>query len=424
MLLVAALVARVVSAHGTMVFPPQRGCTNGYEFAKIPIYDSSASVDWWAHFPAGDKSSRIGSAFNSQKREAGWRGWTPYNPRDKNFVFRAGPCGDLKRKPEHMRGGKYYNGGKVFASYEQGGYISIDLAITAHHNGYTEFRMCDVKRCGGEISNECLRGPHCHLLQRAWDGSCESRRDRWCAPIDPLYPSRWYLPCGKPKGTDIYGKGKIKYKLPVGLVCEHCVLQWYWVSANGCNPPGVVRFFKSNRGPQWGQCKGQGGAIGGWRRWEALCGGKDFAEEYYQCADVRIRSKGGVASRPAPPRKPAPQPPRSPARPPAFDWPFNGIAFFADGRVRQVLYKNQDVSIDVRRFRQFTFVARTVRIVPKVGFYINNKLWRTESKAPYSFTGGAGNRHNAWKNPWINTRFKMEVRSGSYRMAVHITLRR
>lgn len=37
-------------------------------------------------------------------------------------------------------------------SYEEDGTISINVALTQHHNGFFEFRVCDVKYCGGEIS--------------------------------------------------------------------------------------------------------------------------------------------------------------------------------------------------------------------------------------------------------------------------------
>lgn len=81
--------------------------------------------------------------------------------------------------------------------------------------------------------------------------------------------------------------------MPSGLACEHCVLQWYWVAANSCNPPGVVEFFEGPRGPtSWGRCPGQGGALGGYTSVQKDCGGSRFPEEYYQCADIRIGSSG------------------------------------------------------------------------------------------------------------------------------------
>lgn len=293
---VASVLAQVWG-HGAMIWPPQRGITNGFKFAHVQVRDPSAKSDWYAHFPAGDKATWPGAAMRSQKQAAGSRGWTPYNPFDANFKWRANVCGDLNWKNDHMRGGKYYNGGKIHATYTQGEAISVDLAIVAHHNGYIEMYVCDVARCGGEISKDCFRQRACYRLRRSWEPSCESRHDWRCAPMDPRNPSRWYLPCGKSgtpgSGVDIYGQGKIKFQLPQHLTCEHCVVQWYWVSANDCNPPGVVDYFKSDRHPFWGDCPGQGEALGGWRRWETQCGGHRFPEEYYTCADIRIKPKHG-----------------------------------------------------------------------------------------------------------------------------------
>jgi hypothetical protein len=29
----------------------------------------------------------------------------------------------------------------------------------------------------------------------------------------------------------------VKYKLPEGVTCEGCILHWYWLTGNSCNPP-------------------------------------------------------------------------------------------------------------------------------------------------------------------------------------------
>jgi hypothetical protein len=29
----------------------------------------------------------------------------------------------------------------------------------------------------------------------------------------------------------------VRYKLPPGLTCQACVLSWYWLTGNSCNPP-------------------------------------------------------------------------------------------------------------------------------------------------------------------------------------------
>ena len=61
-------------------------------------------------------------------------------------------------------------------------------------------------------------------------------------PIAPARPGRFYLPCrDTSRGIwQMFGPGrKILYKLPAGMRCRHCVLQWYWATANSCNPAGT-----------------------------------------------------------------------------------------------------------------------------------------------------------------------------------------
>lgn len=84
----------------------------------------------------------------------------------------------------------------------------------------------------------------------------------------------------------------MKYKLPKGFSCKHCVIQWYWATANSCNPPGFAEYFEKYPMPGWGKCPGDGGAFGGRNPTMAKCGGSKFPEEFWMCADVRITGDG------------------------------------------------------------------------------------------------------------------------------------
>lgn len=278
-------------SHGLLFDPPQRGILPGNHFTPHLKPISGAPYDPYAHFPAGDKHVRPGAGLRSQEKEGSFN-WTPFTPLLSSFRWRAGVCGDLKGSPaagEHLRGGKYYYGGTVTRTFRVGGILRARVSIVAHHNGFLEFHVCDVAKCGGEISAACFRRGFCYALRRVRNKSCESRTDPMCAPIDPKYPGRWYLPCSAGGKFDVYDK--IMYRLPRGLRCEHCVLHWFWSAANTCNPPGVREYFEGNRGPKWRPCPGQGGAIGGYTKVQRDCGGKLFPEEYYQCADIRIGGK-------------------------------------------------------------------------------------------------------------------------------------
>lgn len=286
-----------VNAHGLMEFPCQRGALNPKVKHTKMCNDLDAPRDFSKHFPAGDKTSSPGAGKRSQERAG--KKWNLFEPLKKDFVWRAGVCGDEKKgEQEHMRGGKFYHDGKIVADYKQGDVIDITVNLITHHNGFMELHLCDVEKCGGEISEDCFRDGHCYQLQRAPNKSCDSGKDMECGPIDPNYPGRWYLPCPQIPYTETkahrYGGDKMQYLLPTDLSCDHCVLHWYWVAGNSCNPPGVREYFEAPDAPKWGNCRGQGGARGGFSRNHKDCEGDRFSEEYYQCADISIKSTGKV----------------------------------------------------------------------------------------------------------------------------------
>ncbi len=234
--LLCTVVYSVADAHGFLEEPHQRGTIEKNPFTSTtPALKNvpESATDYKCHFPAGDKKDKPGSAINSQIQAAGPGGWTPYEPTNPGFVFRSGPCGDLKGTQEdHMRGGKYYyppEAPHIVAEYEQGGILSATVTIIGHHNGFFEFTLCDVSQCGGEISEDCLRNSRaCQKLLREPQPECETGTNMMCAPIDRNYPTRYYVPCRQHEWKDTYGKGLMKYRLPTNMFCEHCVLQWYW----------------------------------------------------------------------------------------------------------------------------------------------------------------------------------------------------
>lgn len=290
----------LICGHGSMIRPNQRGAlSRRAPFTRYPVSDNTV-IDYFMHFPAGDKSLVPGAGLRYQQKMAGPKGWTPYDPFDRNFVWRAGVCGDTLIGNDHLKGGLYYNGGLISAQYRQRGIIDVEVGVTAHHNGYIEVFVCDVSKCpGGDISPQCFQQGHCFRLKRALNDRCENRKQVDCAPADPKHLSRWYFPCKKygqrVRNWRIYGPGVARFRLPRKLSCSHCVLQFYWVAANSCNPPGVVEFFKSKRSPiNWRKCPGEGGATGGYAENQRECGGDRFPEEYYQCSDIRIVQRASV----------------------------------------------------------------------------------------------------------------------------------
>lgn len=309
-------------AHGVLAYPNQRGSLREGKYIRKGVdTDKSTVVDGAPHLPAGDKSKEKGSGRASQIRELSGSLWKPFTPLQQDYKWFAGVCGDLKTNPQHLRpseknphdGKNYYNDGRIVATYRQGGVISIELAIATHHNGFMEFHLCDVEKCGGEISEKCFRNNHCKQLRRAPNPQCDDGDSFRCGPIDPAYPGRWYLPCASRPNKrgyyEFYGgsENTILYNLPKTTYCKHCVLQWYWATANVCNPPGVEEYFTGadrEVKPDWKKCKGQNGALGGFTKNVKNCGNstrvQHYPEQFLQCADIAIEKQPDSDGPPSP----------------------------------------------------------------------------------------------------------------------------
>ncbi|KAK2138631.1 hypothetical protein NP493_7375g00004 [Ridgeia piscesae] len=149
---------------------------------------------------------------------------------------KCGVCGDPwgKPNPESEAGGKYANG-IITRTYTEGQEIETAVEVTAQHGGWFEFRICRNNDFRVPVTHKCLNR---HLLPLA-DGT----------------GSRVYL--------DNKGKAgftNVTLRLPTGLSCTQCVLQWKWHTGNS-----------------WGRDEYGRSCIG--------CGPQ---EEFYGCADVAI----------------------------------------------------------------------------------------------------------------------------------------
>ncbi len=79
--------------------------------------------------------------------------------------------------------------------------IDITVNISANHKGYFEFRLCPKSSASELVTQECL---NTNLLKLTDD------------------TTRFYLPSQESKAYSP------RVKLPAGLTCENCVLQWWY----------------------------------------------------------------------------------------------------------------------------------------------------------------------------------------------------
>ncbi|KAK4314470.1 hypothetical protein Pmani_014175 [Petrolisthes manimaculis] len=180
-------------------------------------------------------------------RASAWRlGWsTPIDYNDNEgfcggfshqYSVNEGKCGicgdpwDANPRQHEAPDGEYATGTLV-RQYTQGQILTLTIDITANHMGHFEVRICP--------------DPHVEATQQCFD------QHQLC------------LADGSGNNFNItseVGLHTTHYLLPPTLTCQHCVLQWRYVTGNS-----------------WGVCEDGTGAVG--------CGDQ---EEFRACADLTV----------------------------------------------------------------------------------------------------------------------------------------
>jgi hypothetical protein len=170
--------------------------------------------------------------------------------------------------PSSLKTSPYLVPTPVQRTYRAGDVVEFRIAVSTHHKGHYEFRICDQGLDGNTLSSaqagqDCLNE---WILERAQpDASCgDAGSVADCQPVDVKHPGRWYLPPAN-KGTQTAdlnwddnsatsGIGEyhvMKYKIPDTLHCEKCTLQWYWSTGNSClydaDYLGTDGYFQRNK---------------------------------------------------------------------------------------------------------------------------------------------------------------------------------
>lgn len=227
---------------------------------------------------------------------------------------RHGLCGDNPRDTVQ----KYLQNGPIVAEYNKADVITIETTISTHHRGHYEFWICNMDTNPDDVvTQECLNK---YPLKR-------DLTDTAISPPDTRegYEGRYYIEprCAATITDQLYNeslndsphfstlqtgqKMRMRYLLPANLSCDHCVLQWWWITGNSCNAPG----YRTHTWPStFASCSGDGPGLGWWGQSLNDCGGATggYPEEFWNCADIKI-----VDTDPPPPTAP---PPPTPAPPP------------------------------------------------------------------------------------------------------------
>ena len=186
----------------------------------------------------------------------------------KGYKFpngRHGACGDDMTQPYPRMfegGGAFYhlNGGFRITSYAQGSTITIKMYVSANHGGYWTFKLCPVPDSLADVSTTA---ENTIVTQQCFDAtilqlvSPKGNGNAWF--IDP--------------GQTCPFTPTITAQLPAGVTCKRCVLQWHWVTANSCYPPGMPKPYVPCQ-----NCPS--------------CVDSSICEEFWNCADISIVPRG------------------------------------------------------------------------------------------------------------------------------------
>ena len=133
----------------------------------------------------------------------------------------CGVCGDRidGSRDNEAPSGRYFTG-MTTQTYKAGSVIDARVEMMANHLGWFYFKLCPVTNNQVEVTQECLDNYPLEIIQAP-----TPRTDRYRWDIPGTYTQNiaagWDLP--------FYS---FKLKLPDGLTCERCVLQWDWTCAN------------------------------------------------------------------------------------------------------------------------------------------------------------------------------------------------
>lgn len=168
--------------------------------------------------------------------------------------------------------------------YEDGDLFTVESVLTTNHAGHVEIFLCSDT---DNPTQECFDNHPATLIEDVAHGG----------PVDSDYPERAYIAAGE-------DQFKFTYKLPDGLIGDKVLIQWKYVTANGCFPPGYKNSEVTDilRNLGWLRSEGMGDCIYPYSPTGDRAAGSP--EQFWNCGEISIYPKGS-----SPPSAPSTQPP-------------------------------------------------------------------------------------------------------------------
>jgi hypothetical protein len=153
-----------------------------------------------------------------------------YEPWSANKKAPGETCGTIGGRnydfPKNALGGALAP--RVQVAYNCGQQIDVDVRITAHHKGHFVLKACPISP-GQTASQACFDRYRLRFISGQG------------ANFDPNYPDRAYLPPYQGGNTQGWTY-RYRFQLPAGLSGDLVLLQWHYITANSCLPPGYDRY--------------------------------------------------------------------------------------------------------------------------------------------------------------------------------------
>jgi len=137
--------------------------------------------------------------------------------------------------------------GPIQATYREGSIITVETRVTIFHQGWHELRFCpdspDSLSCYQKYRATPIYANFSTQYEGKWLPNSDDHKNftvRANFPLGNICDQSWN---GKPQPTthcfkyaeDAAFYFATQWVLPAGLTCEHCGMQWWWVTDNGGN---------------------------------------------------------------------------------------------------------------------------------------------------------------------------------------------
>jgi len=126
-------------------------------------------------------------------------------------------------------------------TYVEGGLVTVDSYLDTHHNGHMELRACVMDDADPAVCSTPAEFEGHELV--FVEDLVDVAGDHPPMPPDPAHPERGMYAGGQGGPTKGFS---MAFRLPPGIAGGRVLLQWKYITANSCSPPGYADYFSAH----------------------------------------------------------------------------------------------------------------------------------------------------------------------------------